>query len=836
MPAAPPVSNTIRHFDRPFAVIHGLTNRLTIFLRSIALMLVLLASALPVTAQDETPLTQQGAGIVATQQAVLSEIARRADAIAARIDASADSDEKLVELRLGLEDMATELLQSGVAFRPRLAEINSRLEQLGAPPADGQPPESEIVSNERKALQAEKADINVLLGKAEDLSIRVSNLLDRVATLRSDLFRRQLTARYDLVDAFGTETAADAQRELSQLYRSVSSWLRFVFQFKFQAVLAATFLALLAAAILMVGGRRLVGRLIEPDRTVEDPSYLSRLSVVFWSTLLPTLALAVFFTSTAFFFHYFNVLRGDIGVFLKSLSDVLLVIFCVNRLTRAALSPSLPNWRLIEVEPTPGRWLIGMATAMAVVLGVSMFLGEVNEQMGSPLSITIVRSFIATIIIGLLMILIGLIRPFRDAEGRWRPWPGWLRGFLFAIGGFTVLTSLLGYIGLALFVSIQIVVTGTMVLLAYIGFLSAREISEEGAFAHTVFGRRLAALGHMNEATLDQLGLALSMAINLLIVAIFVPLALLIWGFQPGDLRAWIYKLATGIQIGSISISITGILTGLLVFVVGYFLTRWFQGWLDGSVMARGRVDAGVRNSIRTVVGYAGFALAAVVGISAAGLDLSNLALIAGGLSLGIGFGLQNVVSNFVSGLILLAERPFKVGDWVVAGDVSGTVKKISVRATEIETFQRQTMIMPNSLLINAAVGNWTHRNRLGRVDIKVNVAYGCDAKKAHEVMLAIARSHPMVLKNPEPFVLFANFGPAALEFEIRVFLADITNGGTVQNDIRFQVLTAFDRTGLIIPSTPRAEVDHMDPAAEERDTAPAGQAKGAASSNTGPA
>ena len=185
---------------------------------------------------------------------------------------------------------------------------------------------------------------------------------------------------------------------------------------------------------------------------------------------------------------------------------------------------------------------------------------------------------------------------------------------------------------------------------------------------------------------------------------------------------------------------------------------------------------------------------------------------------------------------MLRAGRPFQSGDGIVAGDVSGTVKKISVRATEIETFQRQTMIMPNSLLINAAVGNWTHRNRLGRVDIKVNVAYGCDAKKAHEVMLAIARSHPMVLKNPEPFVLFANFGPAALEFEIRVFLADITNGGTVQNDIRFQVLTAFARAGLIIPSTPRAEVDHMDPAAEERDTAPAGQAKGAASSNTGPA
>ena len=195
----------------------------------------------------------------------------------------------------------------------------------------------------------------------------------------------------------------------------------------------------------------------------------------------------------------------------------------------------------------------------------------------------------------------------------------------------------------------------------------------------------------------------------------------------------------------------------------------------------------------------------AIIAVSSAGIDLSNLALIAGGLSLGIGFGLQNVVSNFVSGLILLAERPFKAGDWIVAGDVSGTVKKISVRATEIETFQRQSVILPNSQLINSAVGNWTHRNKLGRVDIKVGVAYGTDVKHAHAVLLDIAKNHPLVLKNPEPFVLFSNFGPAALEFEIRVFLADVLNGNIIQNDIRFAVLDAFEREGIEIPSTPRA-------------------------------
>src|SRR5262249_40906638 len=212
-----------------------------------------------------------------------------------------------------------------------------------------------------------------------------------------------------------------------------------------------------------------------------------------------------------------------------------------------------------------------------------------------------------------------------------------------------------------------------------------------------------------------------------------------------------------------------------------------------------------VRNSIRTAVGYAGILLAGLLGISAAGIDLSNLALVAGALSLGIGFGLQNVVSNFVSGLILLVERPFKVGDWVVAGDISGTVKKISVRATEIETFQRQTVIVPNSQFINSSVGNWTHRNKLGRIDLKIGVAYGTDARHAAEVLDGIVRSHPLVLKNPEPMVVFLNFGPLSYEFELRFFLADIMSGLAVQNDIRFTILEVFDRERIEIPSNPRA-------------------------------
>jgi small-conductance mechanosensitive channel len=773
-------------------------------------LLVIVALAATALSPERGAAQDAGQGVAAAitdQQNVLKGLADKADALEKKIQANADDDQALLDDRMQLGELSHRALKSALAFRPQLVEINRRLEQLGPAPEAGQPAEADIVANERKMLQGQKAQINSVIAMAESLSLRTHGMIDKIGTMRRDLFRKMLTRRFELTTAFSQQIGADAEVEFSRFYSAVSSWLAFAVRFKLQAMLVATFLALVVAALLLVGGRRLFGHLIYADRSVAEPSYLARLSVTFWSTLLPTMSLAAFFAAAYLFFDRSNVLRGDIGVFLEGLMIVVTTIYCVNRLANAALSPRFPNWRLIPVEPRAGRWLIRLATAMAVIIGINVFLGVVNEQMGSPLSLTVARSFAAAIAVGVILILMGLVKPFRTRTGIWRPWPIWFRYTVFALGAFTIAAALLGYVRLAMFVSIQVVVTGTILLMAYIGFLSARALGAEGGFGASGTGRWLAGRTNMDDVTLDQLGLAVSIILNILIVVLFLPLILFMWGFRPGDLESWAYGLAQGVTIGSVTISVSGILSGVVVFIVGYFLTRWFQGWLDGSVMARGRVDAGVRNSIRLGVGYAGIAIAALIGISAAGIDLSSLALVAGALSLGIGFGLQNVVSNFVSGLILLVERPFKVGDWIVAGAVSGTVKKISVRATEIETFQRQTVILPNSTLINDAVGNWTHRNKLGRVEIKVGVAYGCDAKRAYELMSEIVREHPMVLKNPEPFVQFTNFGPTALEFEVRYFLADILNGGGVQNDIRFAIIDAFAQEDIEIPSAVRAVV-----------------------------
>jgi len=187
-------------------------------------------------------------------------------------------------------------------------------------------------------------------------------------------------------------------------------------------------------------------------------------------------------------------------------------------------------------------------------------------------------------------------------------------------------------------------------------------------------------------------------------------------------------------------------------------------------------------------------------------LNLSNLAIIAGALSVGIGFGLQNIVNNFVSGLILLLERPVKVGDWVVVGQHEGFVTRISVRATEIETFRRASVIIPNSELLSGAVINWTHRDKYGRVDIKVGVAYGSDTGKVRDIMLACAREHGQVLSWPAAHVLFTEFGDSALQFELRVFIGDVEQRSFVASDLHFAIDDAFRKAGIEMPF-PQREV-----------------------------
>jgi|LGOV01.1.fsa_nt_gb small-conductance mechanosensitive channel len=305
--------------------------------------------------------------------------------------------------------------------------------------------------------------------------------------------------------------------------------------------------------------------------------------------------------------------------------------------------------------------------------------------------------------------------------------------------------------------------------------------------------------GDGHEMRRDQTRL-IPVFVGFLLVLIALPLLAVIWGARPSDLWEIWGWLSDGVTIGESRFSLTDLLVFVLVFGIGYTITRLLQKTIRNTVLPRTKMDIGGKSAVLTGVGYAGVTIAALAAISATGLDLSSLAIVAGALSVGIGFGLQAVVSNFVSGIILLVERPIKEGDWIIAGGHEGIVRKISVRATLVDTFDRCAVVIPNSDLIAGSVLNWTSPDLTGRVKIPIGVAYGTDPEKVKEVLLAIAAAHPVALKYPAPSVVFKNFGASSLDFELRVFIRDVNKILAVHSDINFAIARRFTEEGIEIP------------------------------------
>lgn len=350
----------------------------------------------------------------------------------------------------------------------------------------------------------------------------------------------------------------------------------------------------------------------------------------------------------------------------------------------------------------------------------------------------------------------------------------------------TLLLSALGYDALARMFLSATLETMAIVALAILSFRRTM------AIAKVIGGNFARSHEHMSELA--------PVALGILLIAVSIPLILLAWGLRPAQIGDFISVLRTGVSFGDVRISFGDVVTFSLVFAIGYVLTRWIQRIVEVTVLPRLSLDGGSKSALLTAIGYFGLLLSALIAITSAGLDLSSLAIVFGALSVGIGFGLQNVVANFISGIILLIERPIKKGDWIKVGDAEGIVEKVAVRATHIKAFDRDDVIVPNSELISGIVRNRTLVDTLGRVEIYVGIAYESDVALALQEAMAAVTSHPDVVRDPAPSVTVTEFGESALNLQVFAYIRDVARSNRVRGELHLEIFARFNEAGISIP------------------------------------
>ena len=407
-------------------------------------------------------------------------------------------------------------------------------------------------------------------------------------------------------------------------------------------------------------------------------------------------------------------------------------------------APRRPEWRIGGIADDTAIRAYRVVAAAAFLLALGPLFDHLGRMAAMPADWAIGIGGILSVPTALLalyatrILVLGRER-LSEAENvrsaRWRV----LTPIAAVAAVITIVAAIVGFLAFSRFMIEQIawvwVVVGGYVLLSGLSDLAINALLIPGEGSGMRFGRSVG----LSDRTVERLAVLLGGLARIVLFLLAAVLVLAPWGFDSTSFVERASGLYYGIEIGSIRITFASVLTALVIFAAVVVLSRVFQRWLEQRFLPTTAIDPGLKNSIHTSAGYIGFILAAILALSYAGINLANVALVAGALSVGIGFGLQSIVNNFVSGLILLAERPIRAGDWIQVGADEGTVKRISVRATEIETFDRASVIIPNSSLISGVVKNWYLRDNSGRTTLLVGASYDADPEHVQRVMLECA-------------------------------------------------------------------------------------------------
>ncbi|WP_332060442.1 mechanosensitive ion channel domain-containing protein [Bartonella sp. CB74] len=743
--------------------------------------------------------------IIEQQQSIAKTLEQDTETLKKDFERELEDEHALAELRLRARDISRRAIEAAFILRTPLNDINALLDQITELHDDQKSLSSQ--SQKRSNLIELRAKINGTVLRFEEVFLATNRMAELATAQSRELLKRTLTYKFEFSTSMFKHLIEKTREASSDFVFLLKSWWKFVFHFKLLQLFLAFLIPIFIACGLSYFSRKALVRVYRHATNGngnEEISYLQRLLVAFVSILLPSLVCIACVYSMFFLFRSFSLDLGKLTTVFHAIGHQIIFIFFINRLAVVLLSSNMTHMRLINIAPLAAKQLVILLTFLGGVLAFDAVFDSIYQVVSASLSLTVFKSFIAVFVVAVLLFIISFMplqfkrRGSQSEEREPLFLPFYIRVPLIVLGISLIVMDFWGYIGLARFIMQQIVIDSAFLVLMYLGIKSSQAIGSKGQFMKTSAGQALMQWLHLEKRTMDQLGIVISIFLNLVVIVFCAMPIVVQFGFSYSDLKAVLWQLVTGFQIGNVSISLISIATGIVAFFACLFLVRRFISWLDGMVLVREELDSGARNSIKTVISYGGIVVSVLIGLSTAGLDLRNFALIAGGLSLGIGFGLQNIVQNFVSGLIILVGRPFKLGDYVESGSVGGIVKRINVRATELETFQHKTVIIPNSSLINNNVTNWTRRTKIGRIDIPVDVSSNISPEHVVEILLEIASATEGVLKSPAPQVNFTAFDSKKFSFTLAIYVPNITSTSKVANALRFVLYKRFAEEGIL--------------------------------------
>ncbi len=712
------------------------------------------------------------------------------------------TQETLVDLRQKLNTAADDLRGKVDDLEPRVGEAEERLKQLGPAPAKDAPPESKEIADQREQLTASFNELDGALKQARVLSVRIGQLGERISQKRHALYASELFARTaSALDPFFWSDAIQALPiELKSAQALVEGWWNDRGASARSVVAALISLCIVAVA---VGLTQWWFPRLQPG------AYGTR-SAKAWMALWVFLWLAARTPAASFAILLVWDTLGLLTFRIEQIAEGLLAGIAAatfgHGVARGLFAPELPERRLVPEDDETAQCFHNHLVWSSRTLGALVVLQVVHKTLFAPLVVTIAtNALFAAVTAAFLIHLVVRLGQIKRARGEALIVAAWSHPLGLLVTAFLVLALAVGYAGLAAFVALRVIVAaavfGALYLLLTITQTLFATIGEQ-----TAKGQRLAASLGVSARSLGLGGALLSALIRVMLILASFLLIIGPWEVSTADLFDTVRNIPFGFKIGEIHVSFQAVLTAIFVLVVFLVITRLVQRWLETELLPRTRIEPSLQLSIVTIFGYVGAITAITLALAGLGFDLQKIALIAGALSVGIGFGLQSIVSNFVSGLILLTERPIRVGDSITVKGEAGWVRRVRVRATEIETFDRASVMIPNSEFITGVVKNWTRTNTLGQVVVEVGVAYESDALKARDILNEIARSHPLIVQTPPPSAFLVRFGDSALEFQLSCIITDVTQGLSIKSDLHYAIIEKFRAAGIVIPY-PQREV-----------------------------